>query len=85
MHFSVTELLLIAFIVFMLFGSKRMRNLGGDLGTALRDFRKAMNGDSTPTPPAAGTPPASTPLPGVDASPAAPATQAPDQKPDVKS
>ncbi|MGL4753778.1 MAG: twin-arginine translocase TatA/TatE family subunit, partial [Aeromonadaceae bacterium] len=39
MHFSITELLLIAFIVLVLFGTKRLRNVGGDLGTALRDFK----------------------------------------------
>lgn len=84
MHFSVTELLLIAFIVFMLFGSKRMRHMGGDLGTALRDFRKALHGESTPAPPpAAGTPPAATPPADTDAS-STRGTPAQDQKPDAK-
>ena len=45
MRFSITELLLIAFIVLMLFGTKRLRNLGGDLGNALRDFKKALHDD----------------------------------------
>ena len=43
MHFSITELLLIAFIVLVLFGTKRLRNMGGDLGSALRDFKKALH------------------------------------------
>ena len=43
MHFSITELLLIAFIVLVLFGTKRLRNMGGDLGGALRDFKKALH------------------------------------------
>jgi sec-independent protein translocase protein TatA len=43
MHFSITELLLIAFIVLILFGTKKLRNMGGDLGSALRDFKKAMH------------------------------------------
>ncbi|WP_024871903.1 twin-arginine translocase TatA/TatE family subunit [Tolumonas lignilytica] len=42
MHFSVTELLLIAFIAIVLFGSKKVRMLGGDIGHAIRDFRHAM-------------------------------------------
>ncbi len=44
MHFSVTELLLIAFIAIVLFGTKKIRALGGDVGHAVRDFRRAMNG-----------------------------------------
>ena len=43
MHFSITELLLIAFIVLILFGTKKLRNMGGDLGSALRDFKKALH------------------------------------------
>ena len=38
MHFSVTELLLIAFIAIVLFGTKKVRALGGDM-----DYRKAMH------------------------------------------
>ncbi|GAA4504350.1 twin-arginine translocase TatA/TatE family subunit [Pseudaeromonas paramecii] len=45
MNFGITELLLIALIVFLLFGSKKLRGLGGDLGTALRDFKRAMKGE----------------------------------------
>lgn len=36
------ELLVVLAIVVMLFGTKRLRNLGGDLGGALKGFRKAM-------------------------------------------
>ncbi|WP_409421283.1 twin-arginine translocase TatA/TatE family subunit [Pseudaeromonas sp. ZJS20] len=45
MNFGITELLLIALIVFLLFGSKKLRGLGGDLGTALKDFKRAMKGE----------------------------------------
>ncbi|MFC3913485.1 twin-arginine translocase TatA/TatE family subunit [Pseudaeromonas sharmana] len=57
MHFSITELLLIAFIVLILFGTKRLRNVGGDLGTALRDFKKALRGDDSGDKPDDKTPP----------------------------
>ncbi len=43
MHFSVTELVLIAFIAIVLFGTKKVLMLGGDVGHAMRDFRKAMH------------------------------------------
>ena len=52
MHFSITELLLIAFIVLILFGTKKLRNIGGDLGSALRDFKKALHEEPKPSPPA---------------------------------
>ncbi len=46
MNFGITELLLIAVIVFLLFGTRRLRGMGGDLGTAIRDFKQAMHGGS---------------------------------------
>ena len=52
MRFSITELLLIAGLVILLFGGKRLRHLGGDLGSALRDFKKGLQGESSaPTDP----------------------------------
>ena len=56
MHFSITELLLIAFIVLILFGTKKLRNIGGDLGGALRDFKKALHEEPKSTPPASQAP-----------------------------
>lgn len=42
MRFSIWELLLILVIVLVLFGGSRLRNLGSDLGSAIRGFRNAM-------------------------------------------
>lgn len=42
MRFSVWELLLILVIVLVLFGGTRLRNLGSDVGAAIRGFRDAM-------------------------------------------
>lgn len=42
MHFSIWELALILLIVLVLFGGSRLRNLGSDLGSAIRGFRDAM-------------------------------------------
>lgn len=44
---SIWQLLIILAIVFMLFGTKRLRGLGGDLGGAIKGFKKAMK-DETP-------------------------------------
>jgi sec-independent protein translocase protein TatA len=43
---SLTELLVILAIVLLLFGTKKLRNLGGDLGGAIKGFRSAMNDDA---------------------------------------
>lgn len=42
---SIGSLLLILAIVLLLFGTKKLRNLGGDLGGAIKGFKKAMNED----------------------------------------
>ncbi len=40
---SIWQLLIILVIVLLLFGTKRLRNIGSDLGGAIRGFRKGMN------------------------------------------
>ena len=40
---SIWSLLLILLIVVLLFGTKKLRNMGGDLGTALKNFKSAMS------------------------------------------
>lgn len=42
---SVWQLLIILAIVLVLFGTKRLKNIGGDLGGAFKGFKKAMNDD----------------------------------------
>jgi sec-independent protein translocase protein TatA len=39
---SFGSLILILLIVFFLFGTKRLRNIGDDLGAALKSFRKGL-------------------------------------------
>lgn len=48
MNIGITELLLIAVIVFLLFGTRKLRGIGGDVGTAIRDFKSAMRDDKSP-------------------------------------
>lgn len=40
--FSVGSLVLILLIVIVLFGTKRLREVGSDLGAAIRGFRKGI-------------------------------------------
>ncbi|MGP3593928.1 twin-arginine translocase subunit TatE [Vagococcus sp. WN89Y] len=42
---SITKLLVVAALVVLLFGTKKLRTLGGDLGAAIKGFKKAMNND----------------------------------------
>ena len=42
MGISIWQLLIILAIVALLFGTKKLRNIGGDLGGAIRGFKKAM-------------------------------------------
>lgn len=43
---SIWQLLIILLIVMLVFGTKRLKGLGGDLGGAIKSFRKAMDTDS---------------------------------------
>lgn len=43
--FSITHWLVIAVIVVLLFGTKKLRGLGSDLGASIKGFKKAMNED----------------------------------------
>lgn len=45
MGISIWQLLIVLAIVLVLFGAKRMRGLGSDLGTAIRGFKQAMRDD----------------------------------------
>ncbi|WP_456375080.1 Sec-independent protein translocase subunit TatA [Thiolapillus sp.] len=40
---SIWQLLIILVIVLLLFGTKRLRNMGSDLGTAFKGFKKAVS------------------------------------------
>jgi sec-independent protein translocase protein TatA len=40
-----TEILLILVVVLLLFGSKKLPSIASDLGSAIRDFRRAFSGE----------------------------------------
>ena len=39
---SIWQLLIVLVIVLLLFGTKKLRNMGGDLGGAIKGFRSSM-------------------------------------------
>lgn len=45
MGISIWQLLIVLGIVILLFGTKKLRHIGTDLGGALRGFKKAMSDD----------------------------------------
>lgn len=44
---SIWQLLIILVIVLLLFGTKRLKSLGGDLGGAIKGFKKAMTDEES--------------------------------------
>ena len=42
MGIGILELVLLLFIVVVVFGTKKLKNIGNDLGGAIRSFRSAM-------------------------------------------
>jgi sec-independent protein translocase protein TatA len=46
---SIWHWIVVLVIVLVVFGTKKLRNVGGDLGGAVRDFKKALNdGEAQP-------------------------------------
>ncbi|MBA6263342.1 Sec-independent protein translocase subunit TatA [Colwellia sp. Bg11-12] len=41
-NMGIWQLLIVAVIIVLLFGTKKLRNLGGDLGSAVKGFKNAM-------------------------------------------
>ena len=42
---SIAKLLIIGALIVLLFGTNKLRSLGGDLGSAIKGFKKAMSDD----------------------------------------
>ena len=40
---SIWQLVIVLAIVILLFGTKKMRNIGGDLGSAIMNFKSSMS------------------------------------------
>ncbi len=42
MGISPWQLLIVLVIVVLIFGTKKLRNMGGDVGSAVKNFKKSM-------------------------------------------
>ena len=43
--FSIWHWLIVLLVVVLIFGTKKLRNIGSDLGGAMRDFKKGLEGE----------------------------------------
>lgn len=51
---SIWHWLIVLVVVMLIFGTKKLRNIGGDLGSAVKGFKEGMKTDEDKT---AGAPP----------------------------
>lgn len=50
--FSIWHWIVVLVIVVLVFGTKKLKNVGQDLGSAVRGFKEGLKGDEQPAPPA---------------------------------
>lgn len=53
---SIWHWLIVLAIVLLIFGTKKLRNLGGDLGSAIKNFKGALREGEADAPKADGSP-----------------------------
>jgi sec-independent protein translocase protein TatA len=54
---SIWHWLIVLLVVVLIFGTKKLRNIGQDLGGAVRGFKDGMKTSDSDTPPASEEPP----------------------------
>ena len=52
--FSIWHWIIVLIIVLLIFGTKKLRNLGGDLGGAIKNFKQSMKEGAEPDSPESG-------------------------------
>ncbi|MCZ6566118.1 MAG: twin-arginine translocase TatA/TatE family subunit [Gammaproteobacteria bacterium] len=48
MSIGPLQLLIVLLIIVLIFGTKKLRNMGGDLGGAIKSFKKSMKDEGKP-------------------------------------
>ena len=62
--FSIWHWLIVLLIVVMVFGTKKLKNLGSDLGGAVKGFKDGVKDGGTDATATGTTPPGAVPTPG---------------------
>ena len=65
--FSIWHWLIVLVIVALVFGTKKLRNIGEDVGTAVKSFRKGMADEDDTSSRLKADPPVVEPVESVDA------------------
>lgn len=47
---GIWQLVIVLVIVIVIFGTKKLRNMGGDVGGAIKNFKKAVKDENKDTP-----------------------------------
>jgi sec-independent protein translocase protein TatA len=55
--FSIWHWLIVLLVVLLIFGTKKLRNIGSDLGGAVRGFKEGMKGEGEQQAEGSGEPP----------------------------
>ena len=55
--FSIWHWLIVLLIIVLVFGTKKLRNIGSDLGNAVKGFKDGIKGGAAESAPGGGTPP----------------------------
>ncbi|QRN41177.1 MAG: Sec-independent protein translocase subunit TatA [Neisseriaceae bacterium] len=45
---SIWHWLVVALVIILIFGTSKLKNAGKDLGSAIHDFKKGLNGEEKP-------------------------------------
>ena len=54
---SITHIVLLLLVVVLIFGTKKLRNIGQDLGGAVKGFKEGMKSSEADAPAGSGEPP----------------------------
>jgi sec-independent protein translocase protein TatA len=72
---GIWELLILLLVLLLVFGPKRLPEMGKQLGKGMREFKDSVTGDSKDDEVSQALPPAEPVIPAAPAAPAAPAEQ----------
>lgn len=64
---SILHWVVVLVVVLVIFGTKKLRNIGEDLGGAVRGFKEGIKGNEPPVPPATAEQPPQIPQQTIDA------------------